>query len=363
MPADGGCDEGAGYWNMAGGALLDCLEIMEAVTEGRMTFWQDQKVRNILAFPLKAEIGGGWFLNFADCDAKPFLSGERLQYAGERMNDPAITAAGGRLRGALSQQIDDVPHFSRLLKMLFHPAPDVRREEQPGDVWLPNLQVRIVRRGKLALCCKGGHNGESHNHNDVGSFMLYTDNEPQIVDAGNMTYTAKTFSAERYTLWNVRAAYHNLPLIGGCEQEPGREYAARDVRFLPDGLSLDIAGAYGQEAGALRLDREMRLDEKGLRIRDRIELKEKKPAAWVFLLRHRPGFLSGGFLSGLIRAEYPAALQSEAEEIPIQDSRMARNFPGSLWRVKLTAPAERTFDVTFFFRGMRTMDDWERNLR
>ena len=38
MPGDGGCDEGAGYWNMAGGSLLDCLELLERVTEGRMTF-------------------------------------------------------------------------------------------------------------------------------------------------------------------------------------------------------------------------------------------------------------------------------------------------------------------------------------
>ena len=27
-----------------------------------------------------------------------------------------------------------------------------------------------------ALCCftKGGHNGENHNHNDVGTFLLFT---------------------------------------------------------------------------------------------------------------------------------------------------------------------------------------------
>ncbi|MBR5110308.1 MAG: heparinase II/III family protein [Clostridia bacterium] len=350
VPRDGGCDEGAGYWNMAGGALLDCLQILETVTHGKMAFWQAEKVKNILMFPLKAEIGGGWFLNFADCDAKPALSGERLQYAGERMNAPSLIAMGSRFRGGPARQLEDVPHFSRLLDLLFHPAPDAQPEEKPGDVWLPDLQVRIVRRGMFTLCCKGGHNGENHNHNDVGSFMLYADGEPQIVDAGNMTYTAKTFSSQRYTLWNVRSAYHNLPLIGGCEQQPGRECAARDVRFLPDGLSLDIAKTYGQNAGALRAQREARLSENGLAILDTIQLKEKKPVAWVFMLRHRPAFFLGGFSSGAIRAEYPAGLHAEAEEIPIGDPRMARNFPGSLWRVTLSAPAEQAFKMAFLFR-------------
>ena len=150
-------------------------------------------------------------------------------------------------------------------------------------------------------------------------------------------------------LWNVWAAYHNLPMIGEDEQQPGREYAARDVRFLPDGLSLDMAGAYGQDAGLLRLQRKVRLNENGLTVQDSVQLEEKKPVTWVFMLWHQPDFVSGGFLSGAIRAEYPAALQAEAEEIPIQDPRMARNFPGSLWRVKLTSPAERTFDVAFVF--------------
>ena len=95
MPADGGCDEGAGYWNMAGGALLDCLEILEKVTGGRMAFWQEDRIRNILCFPLRVEIGNGWFANFADCDARPFISGERMETAGQKTGEAALPRAGG----------------------------------------------------------------------------------------------------------------------------------------------------------------------------------------------------------------------------------------------------------------------------
>ena len=350
MPRDGGCDEGTGYWNMAGGALLDCLEILEKITDGKMTFWQDEKIRNILSFPAKTEIGNGWFVNFADCDARPFLSGERLELAGERLDDPALAALGARMRGTLSDQLNDVPHLTRLLDLLFHPSGPVPAVPQLRDSWLPDLQVRVVRRGSMILCCKGGHNGESHNHNDVGSFMLYADGQPEIVDAGNMVYTARTFSDQRYTLWNVRAAYHNVPLIGETEQMNGAEYAARDVRFMPDGLVLDLSGVYPAEAGVRLLRREMRVDENALTVHDCVALIRPQPVTWVLMFRNRPLADGEALTDGRIRLAVPAGFRCRTEEIPVTDARMARNYPGSLWRVLLTAPAAENTEITWVFR-------------
>ena len=342
VPEDGGCDEGAGYWNMAGGALLDCLELLERITGGKMTFWEAPKVQNILRFPLAAEIGNGWFLNFADCDARPFLSGERLQLAGERLKDEALSALGGRCRGTLSGQLSDTPHFSRLLRMLFHHPAVSSFSFQKQDVWLPDSQVRVVYRDGMTLCCKGGHNGESHNHNDVGSFMLYVDGEPQIVDAGNMTYTAKTFSGDRYSLWNVRSAYHNLPMIGGREQQPGPSFAAGEVRCLKDGLSLSLEKAYGEETGVRSYRRTLTLNEQGLTVEDDLVLNEHTPVSWVLILRNAPAFDGRTMTSGRIQMDVPEGLHYSAEELPVEDARMARSFPGSLWRVVLTAaPASK----------------------
>ena len=76
VPADGGCDEGAGYWNMAGGAFLDCLMVLECMAG--VDLWQDEKVRRMMAYPELVYLGNGWFANFADCDARPYISGERL---------------------------------------------------------------------------------------------------------------------------------------------------------------------------------------------------------------------------------------------------------------------------------------------
>ncbi|MFN2155857.1 MAG: heparinase II/III family protein, partial [Anaerolineae bacterium] len=117
-----------------------------------------------------------------------------------------------------------------------------------------------IERG--ALCCRElcarsawrGHNAESHNHNDVGNFIVYVDGKPLVVDAGVETYSRKTFSPQRYEIWTMQSAYHSLlPTVDGIMQAPGGEFAARSVEYAADDdgaqFSLDIAGAYPQEAG------------------------------------------------------------------------------------------------------------------
>ncbi len=363
VPPDGGCDEGAGYWNMAGGALLDCLEQLEQVTGGRVSFRDDEKIRNMMTFPRKAEIGGGWFMNFADCDARPLLSAERLLTAGEMWGDEGLknlsrrlirssgreTREGTWVPSALAE-LSDVPHFTRLLKVLFRTFPAAEPAgEAAGDTWLPDLQVRVVRRGELVLCCKGGHNGENHNHNDVGSFMLFAAGEPEIVDAGNMIYTAVTFSPQRYTLWNVRSLWHNVPLIGGCEQAPGTEYAAREVECLENGLSLEMAGAYPKEAGAESLRRRMELTEEGLRVQDHIALKEAASVTWTLLLRCKPEIGAEEIRLKHTALRIPRGLSPALEEKPVTDARMGKNFPGTLYRLTLTAQNLREGAFVFEF--------------
>ncbi|MBP3657617.1 MAG: heparinase II/III family protein [Clostridia bacterium] len=347
MPQDGGCDEGTAYYNMAGGSMFDCLELMERMTQGQMTLWHEEKIANILSFPLRTQLEHGWFVNFADCDARPFLCGERLQAAGEKLGDSRLIRMGCALRGTPGQQIADVPHFTRLLSRLFSKeAASAADAPAARDVWLPDLQLRIYEHDGLILCAKGGHNGEAHNHNDVGSFMLYADGEPAIVDAGNMTYTAKTFSDERYTLFNTRSAYHNLPLIGGHEQQPGSGFAAADVQRLDDGLALELAGAYGAEAGVVSCRRSLRLQD-ALTLHDSVTLGSPAPVEWVFMLRSRPVCTADGVDAGAVRIRHGSALTATAEEIPVTDARMAKCFPGSLWRLVLRAAERCGHDETF----------------
>jgi len=137
------------------------------------------------------------------------------------------------------------------------------------DTWLPGIQVSCARvkagsTGGFYFAAQGGHNAESHNHNDVGNFVVFLNGNPVLIDVGVETYTAKTFSSHRYEIWTMQSAFHNLPTINGVMQAAGRQYEARDVSFHSDDAGAeflaDIAAAYPKEAGVQTWKRSIRLD-------------------------------------------------------------------------------------------------------
>lgn len=353
MPEDGGCDEGASYWNMAGGSLLDCLEHIEHLTGGQVTFYDEPHIRAIGAFPLKAHIAGPYFWNFADCDAKPMLDGERVYRYGLKTGQEGLKALGaeiaGRAEGVLPK---DTPETYRVLCKLFYSVPMPQEEKQGADtVILPDLQVWASRKDGLYAAVKGGHNGENHNHNDVGSFLLYAQGGPEIVDAGNMVYTAKTFGPERYTLWNTRSMDHNVPLIADFEQQPGKSYAARNVNMEESGITLDMAAAYPKEAGVISLIRSAGFRGEAFVLTDTVKLQKAAPVTWVFMLRCRPEIAQGMLQTEKMVMRFDESLNASCEEIPVTDKRMERSFPGSLWRVALSSPDLAEQCRTFYFSG------------
>jgi len=217
----------------------------------------------------------------------------------------------------------------------------------PASVWFPGIQVALARDAGgdgLVLSAKGGHNDESHSHNDVGTFILYRGGRPVIVDAGVETYTKFTFNDQRYTLWTMRSGYHNVPDLGGREQSPGRAFAARGAAFTDDGVTarftVDIAGAYPAEAGVERFDRAFVFTRGG-----GIDLTDSwrftgPPAVTLNLLCHdRPEVSAGGaLLSGLVRLDFGASpFDVTVEEIPLTDAKIRADWGGqeSLWRLRL----------------------------
>ena len=352
MPEDGGCDEGAGYFNVAGGSLLDCLEAIYRATDGRVSFYDEPHIRAIGAYPLKAHVSGPYYLNFADCDVKPTLDAMPIIRYGVRTQNPALTALGVSIRRAKGVQVrvEDTPQMNRVLASLFDPVPEAEALQEPPFMAMPDLQVYAWRFDGLYAAIKGGCNGESHNHNDVGTFIVYADGEPAVVDMGNKVYTAKTFGPDRYTIDNTRSMNHNVPLIGGVEQHEGRAYAARDVQGDERGARMNIAGAYPAQAGVRKLVRTFTPEAAGVRLCDVIELDAPQRVTWVFMLRQKPELVPGAVRFGPLVLRHNPALAQQVQEMPVTDARLARNFPGSLWRLTLTAPAAKTLNEEFILQ-------------
>lgn len=351
MPMDGGCDEGAGYWNLSGAALLDCLELLHHATGGQANFYNVPHIHAIASFPLYAHIDGPYYWNFADCDAKPHLDGERMWTFGIRTGVPALAQLGQRVAATQHKPWTvDTPEMSRVLDKLLAnmPPEDEADDSQPADgtVVLPDLQVWACRKGPYYAALKGGHNGENHNHNDVGSFLLYLHGKPAIVDAGNMTYTATTFSSQRYRQWNTPSCNHNVPLVGGQQQCPGPEYRARVLALGEEGMRLELRDAYPEACGIISYVRSSRMED-GFHLLDTLLLEKAAVVEWIFLLREEPAIETGGCLAGPLRLRFPPGMHAQALPYPVTDPRMAQNHPGTLWRLSITAAPSKEHTVEF----------------
>jgi len=290
-PKDGGCDEGPGYWNRAGASLFDCLELFYSASNGKINIYDDPLVRDIGKYIYRVYINGDYYINFADASAKMRPDPSLLFRYGKSIGDDTMLGFAGfqaKRQNFGTGYIDGSFGFlGRVLAALFSTQElHAIKAEEPlvFDYFFPDLQVMLARSVKgsnkgLYVAAKGGHNNESHNHNDVGNFIIYADGYPAIIDVGVESYTAKTFSSKRYEIWTMQSAYHNLPTINGKKQKNGEEYKATGVKFSADNnkvvFSLDITKAYPDEANVHSWERTITLDRgNGVIINEDYQLNE-----------------------------------------------------------------------------------------
>ena len=225
------------------------------------------------------------------------------------------------------------------------------------DSWLPDIQVMVSRdlaksTTGFTLAAKAGHNQESHNHNDVGSFMLFYNGYPAMIDAGAGTYT-KDYNQ----LWVHSSAYHNLlPIINGNVQEEGRKYSASNVSYsnhLNEVLfSQDISKTYPDSVGVIKWESIYRHQKgKAITISQTFELKENPSEIVIpILLATAPNTSINGKLiittldGGKFSVDYDAKLfVVTIEEIKLTDQKIARNWGSSIYRAcfKMNHPSKK----------------------
>ena len=377
-PKDGGCDEGPGYWGRAGASLYDCLEWLYSATGGAIDVYDEPLVQNIGKFIYRVQIADRYFINFADASPVVMPAFAVVYGYGKRIGDDAMVALGAwsaRQQGVAEKGISEsFGSMGRALPALFSLNEILDAEAAlplPRDVFLDEIEVFVARdQGRSTdgffVGAKGGHNAESHNHNDIGHVVVYLDGKPVLVDAGVETYTAKTFSSTRYDIWTMQSQYHTLPTVNGQMQIPGRVYseagidyhydiAARDVSYAASEadatFSLDLAQAYPPEA---QIDSWMRTvvlhRGEGVTIADQYALKAVTGDVVMNVLTAcgvedrgdgtialKEVELADGRMSGAARLHYDADVFDVAiEDIAIEDARLKTVWGDLLRRITLT---------------------------
>ena len=128
------------------------------------------------------------------------------------------------------------------------------------DAWYPEFGLMTAREKAgstdgMYVAVLASNNGRSHSHNDTGNFVIYLDGQTAGDRRGRGGVHSQDFlRADRYSIWTMQSAYHNLPTVGGVMQHDGVEYEATDRASTQTNdqraiVSFDIAAAYPEGGG------------------------------------------------------------------------------------------------------------------
>ena len=305
-----------------------------------------------------------YFINFADADATTGSRPEIIYRYGKDINDPLMQKFGAFLAqkqdwgeetpgGKIDEQIMQLMHLEEIENADAENA-------LISDFWLPETEIAGARDQEgssegFFFAAKGGHNAESHNHNDLGSCVMYYNGKPCLIDIGRETYTAKTFSSRRYEIWTMQSQYHNLPKINGRDQLPGEEFRAHKTNFEADSrkavFSTDIASAYPEEAAVKKWIRTYRLDRgEQFIIRDEYQLDQvsEGPTELNFVTSCKVTKAGEGTLKlegedFTMNMHYNAnKVSPEIEFNEVTDEKLKRYWPGGVTRIIFTIDQPKT---------------------
>jgi hypothetical protein len=278
---DGACEEGPTYWAFGPGSVQDILDLLQSATNGRINIFHEDLVRNMGAYIYKVHIGGNYFVNIGDAHPEVVPEPVMIRRFGVETGDSVMRGFGkwldSRWNYGNSLSLQQYHRARELFDLgdLRDMATERAGFQDIGDVWLPDIQLMVSRMAHgLFVAAHAGNNGKSHNHNDVGDFIVYADGEPVIIDVGSGTYTARTFSKDRYQLWFNTSAFHNLPTINGREEQEGLAYGASQVSYRVERkggggeapwrvMRMNLKNAYPAGAGVKVWKRSILADKSG----------------------------------------------------------------------------------------------------
>ena len=266
---DGCCPEGFSYWRYGFGYFVIYANLMLEYTNGKVNYFEREKVRNIALFPQKIRMGNKKAVSFSDGGDNFSIGSGIICYLrsvyGEAVKYPSVEllSYGGNI-----YCINELLWFD----------PDYKEDGICSSVEaFYDSQWMIYRSDRYSFAAKGGNNGEPHNHNDVGSFMIVADDDTvPLADIGAEKYRRETFRPEtRYNILNHASWGHSVPIINGDGyQMYGKEYCAKNIEFDDRRFALDIEGAY--EPGVVgRIHREFVLGKNAISLCDTFEFSNR----------------------------------------------------------------------------------------
>ncbi len=349
---DGCCNEGVQYYRAAGLCLVDSLKIMNCIASDAFSpLWKNKKIKNIASFARFMHVGGKYYINFGDCSAVAGKSGVREFIAGKLVGDSELmkfaqsewraSSMSEKLREVDPTTTDGINLYYRVLSLFTakeieaYAAAGEESAKKKHKKYYESTGIAVFRNDLAVLAAKMGGNADSHNHNDTGSFTFFAHGEPIFIDLGVETYSKKTFSADRYSIWTMQSSFHNLPDINSSAQHDGKEFCARNVAISDSSIKGDIASAYPLSAAIKSYVREISLLADGFRL---VDTFDEGADVWLNLMTAKEPKADGKkLLIGEAEVDITESNEVQIEAIAIKDERLASAWGEKVFRIRLHA--------------------------
>jgi hypothetical protein len=367
---DAGEEEGPGYFSASPMCYFEAVSMIDGATGGSTGILSNPFIGAMGRYILNAHICDENYIDYGDAHVHAGPDGDLLYRYGKVVHDEQLAAFGAYYaakRGLTSTSESSEQHGGIRLPSMTRALPEVLgaaelRSARAEDVlirdsYYPALGLVTARVKEnsadgMYFAVLAANNGRSHSHNDTGSYIIYQDCEPVAIDVGVEAYTAKTFSPERYTIWTMQSAYHNLPAIGGVMQRNGVEFKATDRKYSTNDeratYSFNIAAAYPQEAGVKSWVRTVTLDraQNRVTVEEEFALERAEPVSLSVITPRTVSVDANGKLK-LALASGPGKesqltfdgtqLESKVETIELADAGLRASWGAQIYRILLSS--------------------------
>ena len=242
---DGVCVEGTGYWSFGFGFFVTYALLEKELTNGKVDWFEVPKVKEIATFMQKMFLQRDVIVSFSDCAGVQNYS-VWLPHALRTIYGEDVE----KLPIKLAIMAKDNTHLNFLLRCIlyFRPEHVTNEIEESASYHMKDSAYFVKRTPHYGFATKGGNNGESHNHNDVGSFIFARNNHQILCDLGAGPYKTGYHENARYTFFNPSAFSHNIPFFDGVGQDGvRRDNVYLNVNENMSVVSMDFTNGYGQD--------------------------------------------------------------------------------------------------------------------
>jgi Heparinase II/III-like protein len=347
---DGCCDEGAQYYRHAGLCLFNAMEVLNSITGNHFdSLYFNHKIRNIASYILNIHVSGEYYINFADCSPIAGRAGVREFLFGKRIQDTELMKFA-----ALDYKADTNKLMPMEINLFYRMQSAITQEEILSycvsedvvhkDIYYESVGIFKVHDDSTCLAVKAGDNNDSHNHNDTGSFTIYKNRKPFLIDVGVESYSKKTFSNRRYEIWTMQSSYHNLPEIDHTMQMDGANYRAIHVSTHigkeQASISMNIAPAY--PLPDLKYYNRIITHAKNKDIIVNDSWKGCNHVVLNLMTYEKPVICSNELIlvGDLGQIHVDGGSSIDLEELPITDKRLQGAWKHEIYRIKITALEE-----------------------